>query len=80
MRWLNTDMESTAPYHSRTPLFERSQGNWSLLVLQMYVMAMSNSVAGKMDSTCPDGDRNAHRGVVKHAFKQQRDTELSAGK
>lgn len=73
-------MESTVSDHSRAPLLERSQANWSLLTLQIYVMAMSNLVAGKMDRTCRDGGRNAHRGVVKHTFKQQRDTELSAGK
>lgn len=41
---------------------------------------MSNSVEDKRDCTCPDEGRNAHGGVVKHASKQQRDTELSAGK
>jgi hypothetical protein len=30
--------------------------------------------------TCPGGGRNAFGGVVKQAPKQQRDTEMSAGK
>jgi hypothetical protein len=59
---------------------KKNQANWSFPSVQIHVMTMSNSVANKMYYTCPGGGRNAFGGVVKQAPKQQRDTEMSAGK